>query len=207
MDISERVPYGSAYGLENLAAQKALEASAIVALDEAMGAFGELYFHHAVEDLGQNHAAANARQVFDDLASRQDVDPIMVSGKLPEAYKSGYASFGFLKDWVITLTVVGWKLAQPEPLPLTNVAEELALHVMIEDALTHFEDRLPENPEAEEQLRNLYETAFEDNDFELLYDGSRAEGQPDLGEGLERWFLPFGSGVDRGVPHPFLSDR
>lgn len=214
--MSERVPYGSAYGVENLAAQKALEAAAIIALDKAMGALGYLYHHHAVARLAESHADAPARQVFDQLASRQDTDPIMVSSELPEMYKARYATFDFLKNWVLTVGVVGWKLAQPEPLPLTNVAEELAMHVLISNALMRFEEKGAEDPEAEEQLSDLYESAFEDNDFKLLYKLQDSDDLPDLDPTgqmgmtdlrLKSWFLPFGSAVDRGVPHPFLFDN
>jgi hypothetical protein len=38
-----------------------------------------------------------------------------VSSRLPEAYEARYAGFDFLKNWAVTLSVVGWKLAQPVP--------------------------------------------------------------------------------------------
>jgi hypothetical protein len=84
---------------------------------------------------------------------------------LPEAYESRYASFDFLKNWVVTLSIVGWRLAQPAPQPLTNLAEEIALHAIIEDAVSRVVDGEPPHPEAEEPLRDLYDAAFEDTDF------------------------------------------
>jgi len=215
MSAAERVPFGSAYGLENLAAQEALEAAAIVVLDEAFGELGNLYHHHEIDSLADGHADATARQVFGRLASRQDMDPIMVSSELPEMYKARYATFDFLKNWALTVGIVGWKLAQPEARPLTNVAEELAMHVMTRNALMRFEDKGAENPEAEEQLSELYESAYEDNDFKLPYRLEDSDDLPDLDPAgqmgltdlrFKNWFLPFGSGADRGVPHPFLLD-
>jgi hypothetical protein len=212
VNIHEHVPYGSAYGLENLAAQEALRTASVVALDEALCAFGDFWHHHSVEDLAEHHANADARRIFSRQARHQP-DPIGVSSRLPEAYADRYASFDFLKNWGVTLSIVGWKLAQPERHPLTNVAEELALHSMIEDAIAYVVDREPQHPEAEGPLRDLYDGAFEDTDFLVLFD---IEDSDDLGDidpesqmGLtdlrfKNWFRPFGSGANRGVPHPFL---
>ncbi len=84
---------------------------------------------------------------------------------------------------------------------------------MIENAIAYAVDREPPHPEAEEPLRDLYDDAFEDTDFLVLFD---LEDSDDLGDldperqmGLtdlrfKNWFRPFGSGADRGVPHPFL---
>jgi hypothetical protein len=99
---------------------------------------------------------------------------------LPEAYESRYVSFDFLKNWVVTLSIVGWKLAQPAPQPLTNVAEELALHAIIEDAVNRAVDGEPPHPEAEEPLRDLYDAAFEDTDFLVLFDLKDSDDLVDL---------------------------
>jgi hypothetical protein len=213
VSIDEHVPYGSAYGLENLAAQGALRDAAVVTLDHALVAFGEFWHHNEVEDLAESHADSDSRRVFGKQARRVDSAPFMVSSELPRAYEDRYARFDFLKNWVLTLSIVGWKLAQPEPHPLTNVAEELALHAMIENAIAYAVDGEPPHPEAEEPLRDLYNDAFEDTDFLVLFD---LEDSDDLGDldpeqqiGLtdlrfKNWFRPFGGGVDRGAAHPFL---
>lgn len=68
---------------------------------------------------------------------------------------------------------------------------------------------------ASKALHDLYEDAYEDNDFLELYslddsdeiadlDGDGQLGMTDLR--FRFWFVPFGSGVDRGVPHPFVLD-
>ena len=121
-----------------------------------------------------------------------------------------------MKNWIVALTVVGWKLAQLEPQPLANMAEEFALHVIIDDAIADLDmvDADDATKEAASTaLRDLYDNAFEDNDFLELYDLEDSDEIGDLdphgimGMGdlrFKKWFKPFGSGVDRGVPHPFV---
>jgi hypothetical protein len=71
----------------------------------------------------------------------------------------------------------------------------------------------PRHPEAQAPLRDLYDRAFEDTDFLALFgledvddlgdlDPSNQLGLTDLR--FKNWFRPFGSGTDRGVPHPLL---
>ena len=208
------MPYGSAYGVENIVAQQALKKAAIIALDEATHAFAEFYEGEEARRLASNHADETAREVFARQA-RRPLEPEIVSDRLPGLYARRYASFDFLKNWAVTLTIVGWKLAQAEAHPLTNVGEELALHVLIQDALAFIEEDEPEGSEAREQLNALYESAFEDDDFLQLYELEDPDDLPDLDPTgqmgmtdlrFKAWFRPFGSGVDRGVPHPFLLD-
>ena len=215
MSVSEHVPYGSAYGVDHSVAQEALRDAAVIVLDEAFAALGEFWHHNEVESLANSHGDLGARRVFAQQAS-VDSDPFIVSTRLPDVYRSRYGTFDFLKNWVVTLSVVGWKLAQPNPLPLTNVAEELATHVLIEHAMAKVEDREPPSPEALESLRDLYEGAFEDKDFLVLYRLEDSDDLPDLDPHnlmgmadmrFKNWFLPFGSGADRGVPHPFFFDE
>ena len=49
-DYSDRVPYGSAYDVGNLAAQDALRTAAIVALDEALAAFADVSHSYEMSD-------------------------------------------------------------------------------------------------------------------------------------------------------------
>jgi hypothetical protein len=215
LTASETVPYGSAYGLDNLAAQEALRHAAIVVLDQAICEFGDAWHHSRVEDLAEHHADSEARRVFRRQASH-DLNLVWVPGSLPSVYEDRYASFDFLKNWVITLSTVGWKLAQPDALPLANVAEELALHAMIEEAISWTADIAePPHPEAVEHLRELYDSSFEDTDFLELFDLKDSDDLPDLDPSgqmgmtdlrFKNWFQPFGSGTDRTVPHPFVRD-
>jgi hypothetical protein len=211
MSNSERVPFGSAYGVHNLVAQDALRDASIIVLDEAFVAFGQLWHHNEVEELARDHNDQEARRVFA-RQSQFDADPFTVSSRLPRVYEERYANFDFLKNWIVTLSIVGWKLAQPECQPLTSLGEELAMHVLLEDAIGRVEES-EDSSEAEESLQGVYQEAFEDTDFLVLF---RLEDAADLEpEGrswatelkFEDWFRPFGSGVDRGVPHPFLLDE
>lgn len=87
---------------------------------------------------------------------------------------------------------------------------------MIQDAIAHLDiisSDAATQEVASEALRDLYEAAYEDNDFLELYslddsdeitdlDADGHLGMTDLRFGF--WFVPFGTGVDRGVPHPFV---
>jgi hypothetical protein len=95
-------------------------------------------------------AAFSDAPLLDGIARRTKGDIDAVADELPAIYRDRYESLGFLKDWSVTVAVVGWKLAQAAPMPLSNV------------------------------------------------------GMGDLR--FKNWFSPFGSGVDRGVPHPFVLD-
>ena len=216
---NEVVPYGSAYGLDNHLAQGRLKHAAIVRLDHAMLALAELHLRSELRDVfAEQVHDADARAYLLRCAEGGDAELELAVGDLPEIYAQRYRTYDFLKNWIVTVTTVGWKLAQSERQPLTNLAEELALHVVIEDAIADL-DMVDADDAATEAasaaLRDLYDDAFEDNDFLALYGLDDSDEIADLdphgmlGMGdlrLKHWFKPFGSGVDRGVPHPFVLD-
>jgi hypothetical protein len=213
------VPFGSAYGVENLLGQEALKHASIVVLDETLVALGQAFTATEMASLTESHADSKVRQTLARLRI-YDREPLGVSDRLPPVYANRYGTIDFLKNWTLTLAVVGWKLAQPEKQPLTNVAEEVALHVLIDDAIGCLDFMAENQPdaaraEATESLKDLYDSAFEDNDFLELYDLETSDDVRDLDPDgslgmtdlrLKHWFQPFGSGTDRGVPHPFLLD-
>jgi hypothetical protein len=217
---SEVVPYGSAYGLDHAFAQERLKAGAIIALDHAFAAYREFATAYSIRDLAETHADPATRNALRGLRLVDAEDEILwVTEELPEIYKERYKTFGFLRNWIVTMTTVGWKLAQPKRYPLSNVAEELALHLIIQEALSGVE--LSEADQevqetASEALKDIYDYACEDTDFESLYELEDSDEIADLDPqklmGLtelrfKHWFEPFGSGVDRGVPHPFVLDE
>jgi len=214
----EVVPYGSAYGLDYHLAQEALKHAAIVMLDHATLALAELHLTSELEDVYAEHVRDRDARAYLLRCAQADSDQEWAVGNLPEIYSQRYRTYGFLKNWIITLTVVGWKLAQRQAQPLSNVAEELALHLIIQDAIAHLDmiDSYDATKRAAaEALNDLYDRAYEDNDFLELYDlddsDEIADLDPDGQLGLTDlrfrfWFRPFGSGVDRGVPHPFVLD-
>lgn len=217
-DPREIVPYGSGYGLENLLAQEALKTGAIVRLDHAMLALAELHATSQLREVFSEHVRTAEDRAYLLRCAEADSEQEWAVGDLPSIYEPRYKTYDFLKNWVVTLTMVGWKLAQPEPRPPTNTAEEFGLHVTIQEALSGVElseASVADQQAASEALNDLYEAAFEDNDFLELYhledsdeivdlDPAGTLGMTDLR--FKNWFKPYGSGVDRGVPHPFVVD-
>jgi hypothetical protein len=216
---NEVVPYGSAYGLMNHLAREALKSAAIVRLDHTALAFAEFNLTRELRDVFAEHVpGSEARAYLLRCAASGGHLQELAIGDLPPIYAQRYLTHGFLKRWIVTVTIVGWKLGQAERHPLTNVAEELALHVLIEDAIASLE--LADVDDASREaassaLRDLYEDPYEDNDFLALYalrDSDEVQDLDPLGTmgttdlRLREWFEPFGSGVDRGVPHPFVLD-
>jgi hypothetical protein len=130
-------------------------------------------------------------------ASRLFVDPDV----LPPKY-SGLYDVAFAKRFLVTLSTVCWKIAADEWYPASSVAEEIALDAVIYRGLDHAtSDALAD------QLESLRDAAFEDRDFEWLWDAS-ADGIEDTpvaklmgmcGLRLAEWFDPFGN---RGHVHP-----
>ena len=114
---------------------------------------------------------------------------------LPEKYFNRYTP-GFLKKFYVTLLTVGYKLSLPtksDPV-LASTAEELALHILIEQVSVLLEmDGIDAN------FGNFEDIIFQDLDFEYLYDPS-VDGIEDSEEGKEMaisylrlsdWFKPF----------------
>jgi hypothetical protein len=218
-DPAEVVPYGSAYGLEHQLAQERLKTAAIVMLDHAMLALAEFHSNDGLRNVFAEHVGDADSRAYLLRCAEGNGELEWAIGDLPEIYRQRYETYDFLKNWIVTLTLVGWKLGQPEPQPPTNIAEEMALHVIIQDALSGVElsdADVAAQRDASTALRDLYDSAFEDNDFLGLYDLDDSDEIADidrtglLGVGdlrFKHWFEPFGSGVDRGVPHPFLLDQ
>ena len=182
---SSVVPYASAYGVDDHALQEALRAAAVGCLET---------FDEQAGRLGQGEAFADTG----------------LSAMLPAGFAPLYDTL-FLARFRVCLVVVGWKLAQPEPQPLTCVAEELAFEAIVRVASERLESRGRSRAQAD--LGELFDVVLEDTDFRALF----AIGDPvetelidisgELGAtnlAFARWFEPFGDGADRGAPHPLL---
>ena len=101
--------------------------------------------------------------------------------------------------------------AQAKPHALSNVAEELALYVIIGDAKAHLEIQEIDDPAAIQALDDLMEDAYEDNDFLALWDDDLPDPEVRIEMGftpveLRHWFEPFSSPEHRGMPHPYLRE-
>jgi len=102
-------------------------------------------------------------------------------------------------------TVV-WKLQSPDHQQLACVAEELALYAIINQAQVDLDLR-----GLEADLDAVYEEAFQDTDFEFLFDpkfDGIEESEMDEFSGMtnlrfEDWFTPFAN-----VPyvHPYVAE-
>ena len=102
----------------------------------------------------------------------------------------------FIRRFFTTLLTVGYELAQDSPpVPLLScTAEELALHILIEEA-TH----ILEESGIESQFDVFEDDAFQESDFEYLYemqfDGIEdSEVGAEMGIGnlhFDEWFEPF----------------
>ena len=131
----------------------------------------------------------------DDFLGESDHIDSLIAYFLPSKYSLLYTEL-FLKRFFATLLTVGYKLAQSDPpVPLLScTAEELALHILIEEA-----SELLEQDGVKPQFGMFEEEAFQDADFEYLYD-MRLDGVEDseigaeMGIGLlhfDEWFEPF----------------
>jgi hypothetical protein len=119
-------------------------------------------------------------EIFDDflLMKSQEPEEIAVSRlgwHLPRRYLPRY-TWRFVKQFVVCIIIVGWKLAQAKPQVLSSVAEELATHAVIEAAQDYAE--LEQDAEEEEYeplvtvslIDDLREMLLEDTDCLLLFD-------------------------------------
>jgi hypothetical protein len=128
---------------------------------------------------------------------------------LPRKYLHSYTPL-FLKKFYVTLLTVGYKLALPEESDtlIACTAEELALHVLIEEA-----SALLELEGIEADFVAFEDVIYQDVDFEYLYEPEN-DGIEDSEVGVEmgignlhfsEWFKPF---LNASMPvHPYCQDE
>ena len=110
----------------------------------------------------------------------------------------------FAKEFLVAFSAVASKLVQPGNWPLACVAEELALHALIEEAESQLETR-----GEEAYLGDFRELATKDKDYmwllDMAWDGiedseiGRQEGVMNLA--FDAWFEPFFEGIP---VHPYV---
>lgn len=147
-------------------------------------------------------------EFLEDLASLGRGEPFAqtaMADALPRKYLPRY-NILFAKEFVVCVSTVVWKLQSPDPQDLACVAEELALNAIIQQAGVNLELQ-----GREADLDDVYEEAFQDTDFEFLFD-PKFDGieESEMADWLrmanlrfEDWFKPFAN-----VPfvHPFVAD-
>lgn len=146
-------------------------------------------------------------QFYEDVASLEygtQFHNTWMAMYLPDKHLPRYGVL-FAKKLLTCLITVGWKLRAPEGYLLSCVAEELALNALIEHAEFIFEEQ-----GIEADFGPLCDYAFEDTEFEVLFDLAK-DGIEDsdvgryLGMGhlhFDEWFKPF---VGAYV-HPYVAD-
>lgn len=174
---------------------------------------------YADHELPENHARAISDSIkqLTDLFF-EDLDPLLsddveapkrltagsgMAEYLPPQHLRRYSTL-FVKKFLGSLIVVGWKLGALHVYQLACVAEELAMRALIERAKQNLRER------GERADFGRFRTAvFADEDFEDLFD-PRKDGFEKLGEletanlAFQDWFKPFQAG---SPVHPLLGDE
>ena len=139
----------------------------------------------------------------------EDVAHTMLGIYLPERYLYRYTP-RFLRKFAVCIITVAWKLAQPEHMILSSLAEELAAWIIIQEATRQLED------EPDEKVKKPYDAFideyFEDTDFEYLYDDAYdgieetelAQMMSISSLAFQDWFMPF-SNEPSQTPHPYVN--
>jgi hypothetical protein len=147
-------------------------------------------------------------ELLDDIVAVQRGESFADTGMatyLPSSYRHRYDLL-FVKRFMVCVYTVAWKLHSPNSQALACVGEELALHALIQGAEAILDDN---GTEADFDV--LRETAFEDEDYALLFD-PQWEGIEDSERGRrlgmanlrhEDWFTPF---RDDHPVHPYNSN-
>jgi hypothetical protein len=146
-------------------------------------------------------------QFLDDIVALQRGDHFADTGMadhLPSTYCHRYDLL-VAKRFLACVYTVAWKLQSPDPQVLACVGEELALHALIQSA-----EAILESKGASAGFDLLRETAFEDEDYALLFD-PQWDGIEDSERGrrlgianlrFDEWFKPF----RKEAPiHPYIS--
>lgn len=149
--------------------------------------------------------------VFDDLEHIKDSKGFAdtwVTTYLPERYLNKYTPL-FLRQFAVCIIAVTWKLAQPQHVPLSSLAEELAANAIIEVAKSYAKISGLDVKNVFEDFKDEY---FEDTDFLFLFDDAydgidKAEvGQrPGMFSlAFDNWFKPFSDDPAR-IAHPYVT--
>lgn len=165
-------------------------------------------------------------EIFDDfvLAERREPEDFALTAlgwHLPMCALPKYTPL-FLKQFVVCILNVAYKLAQPKCLMLSSVGEELAAWAIITTAKHHFEleqeialeedeDDASNLQNAEDAFEDLIEVLFDDEDFLFLfdqkYDGIDASPVGALlhmtSLAYEDWLRPFTNEPER-IAHPYV---
>lgn len=150
---------------------------------------------------------ADIQELEDAESAAVDVEALSVINQLPQRYADHYGAL-FAKQFLVTASILGYRLSQEQWAPPLCTAEALALHVLKAEAAVQLDlagllDELP----IKEIFAAFDEHAFDDLDHERLYDAESETSEDDIdllgtpGLDFDEWFLPRGA----GPLHPYLA--
>ncbi len=158
---------------------------------------------HLFDDLQTLHQSAS------ETAAETD-DGFLVLDELPPRYRHRYTEL-FVRKFLAATVAITSRLTAPQWQPPACVAEELALRMLIREAVATIE-AIPGTRADTGWIDAFYDAAFDDVDHEFLYQANMdgIEDDPDLGPpgmapmGFHWWFVPFND--ERPVP-PYVWDE
>ena len=175
-------------------------------------AYSDILSPRAQETLetGCNWIIDHCFEAYSEVNGSESFEKSILSDYLPHRYLQKYTPL-FLKQFTVCVITVAWKFAQPQPLPFSSVAEELAALAIIRAAEVLIEEE--EDGEAiGEALETFLDVCLEDLDVEFLFDDS-SDGldEAEVGKALgmaslafPHWFQPF-SRDDSRIAHPYVT--
>lgn len=161
-------------------------------------------------EMGCNWIIDHCFEEYSEAKGPESFEKSILGEYLPHRYLQKYTPL-FLKQFAVCVITVTWKLAQPEPLLLSSVAEELAALAII-----HAAEDLTEDEEYGEEIHEALETFIdvylEDRDVEFLFsDSSDGLDETEVGKALgmaslafPHWFQPFSRDNSR-IAHPYVT--
>ncbi len=180
-------------------------------------AFAEVLTKSALQALETSSIVVLDECATDTEKENLVIEDTFLAGYLPPRFIHRYNK-RFIHEFAFCLYTVGWKLAQPQAVPMASLGEELALWVMIQYAEGVLESTVSE-PDLviDEAYSGFCDLAFEDMDFLFLYD-PQFDGidETELAHligvtslAFADWFRPFSPGSDQvGLSvHPYLLAR
>ncbi|HSA50013.1 MAG TPA: hypothetical protein VLH10_07860 [Yinghuangia sp.] len=134
----------------------------------------------------------------ENAASAADVAGLLAVGLLPEEFADQYTP-AFVRRFILTTASVVERLMSSSRLGLASVAEELALRLLLDDAVGILEMH-DLHEETELALDTFKTTVYDTDNHDRLYRADAADEHVDVME----WFTPF---KPTAYAHPYTVDR
>lgn len=181
----------SAFGLSADSTDKASREAAELAAGALVYAI-DLLSDDLFDDLVELEADREAESVTDSERA------FMVLEQLPPAYADQYTPL-FVRKFVVATAMLTARLTSPSWAGLLTTAEELALRLLIEEAIPALDLHGLYDDATEEAFAAFKDTVYEDSDHEDLYDTDPDEELVDP----DTWFEPFRASTR---VHPYTLD-